>query len=236
MCLLVLIAGLALVHFAVPFVIGFPARSHAMDRVIHAGMGLSALLIGYWLWQEFFQTQSSTRKKIAFVVTVSMLLSTALHVPTRLLFPDLKLEMRSFLPQMPVQSDEDKRLHIWVREHSGTHDRFFFLPSSKATNIHDPDFSLFVTFTGRFVVKHGFNTDLVMGKDADISAIETSCHQEALQKLSVDYVIVRTDEQREWFRKRCRASAFREVYTHFGTAVYAFNVNPSFPYRSGAAL
>lgn len=233
-CLPVLIAGLALAHFSVPFVIGFPDRSHSMDRVIHAGMGLSALLIGYWLWQEFFQSQSSTRKKIARIVTTSMLLSTALHLPTRLLFPDLELEARSFLPQMPVQSDEEKQLYIWVREHSGTHDRFFFLPSSKATNIHDPDFSLFVAFTGRFVVKHGFNTDTVMGKDDSIRAIETSCREETLQELSVDYVIVRTDEQRVWFREQCRASIFRKVYTHGGTDVFALNVEPSFPSGNGA--
>jgi hypothetical protein len=221
---LALLASLALMHMAIPFVIGFPDIAHGMDRVTHTGIGLSALLIGWWLWRFFFQSQSTLRKKIAYAIVASMLLSTALHLPVRLIFPDMEWEQRSLIPQMPERTDVEKNMHEWVRTHSTTDDRFFFLQASQSINkTHDPEFSFFVTFTGRFLVKHSFTFDPIMGKDEAIRAIENSCSSDALGGLSVDFVIVYTDEQRAWFRELCSRASFQEVYSATGISIYRFN-------------
>jgi len=220
----ILIAGIALAHMAVPFVIWMPKLANGMDRVIHTGMGLSSLLIGWWLWEHFFQSSSSLRKKIAYGIVVSMVLSTVLHLPARILLPSMKLETRSLIPKMEDRTEDERAMHEWIQENTTLDDWFFFLQSPNPKNpTHDPEFAFFATFTGRFVVKHGFTFDLLLGKDSTITLVEESCSTDALKALQIDYIAVYTDAQRAWFNQQCTIALFTPMYNEKGVTIYRFN-------------
>lgn len=214
------VAGIAAAHFFIPFFVGFPDRPHSMDRVMHLGAGLSAFLIGWWLWETLFRSRSAIQRQAAWAITATMLLSTALHLPVRLVFPDLKFEQRSFLPEMPERTEGEKQMHTWISEHTKKDDVFFFTQKPNPSNpTHDPDFAYFVAFTGRFLVKHGFNTDTVVGKDAVITAIESSCDIAAVRELGIRYIVVATTEQKAWFR-HCQQNLFTKAYDDGDRVIY----------------
>lgn len=218
------LAGLAAMHIAVPFIIDFTARPHNMDRLLHIGMGLSSIVLAWWLWIVCIDEQSSWRRMIAGIITFTTLLSTALNLSARIVFPDLEMGRRTFAPAMPEVSDAEVALHTWVRWNSALTDRFFYTQRSDYENpIHDPDFSVFVAYTGRFLVKRSFNDDAEVGKVATIRAVEDTCDPSALRTLKIDYVITRPGEQDEWFARHCSAALFEEEYHENGITVYRFN-------------
>ena len=124
---------------------------------------------------------------------------------------------------MPERSSEQWALYSWIKENTSHDNRFFFTQSENPKNaMHDPDYSFFVTYTGRFLVKRGFNSDTSVGKESTIISIEESCNETAMKELKIDYVVLELETQKKWFNAHCKMSNFKEVYDEGDIQVLAF--------------
>lgn len=198
---LLLLAVIACMHFIIPLFVRFLPRPHEMNRLFFIGISLNALIIGIVLHNHLLFETARWKRLIGYSALFSMLVSSAINLPVKLLFPTLQLEAASLLPQLPAATQEQQQAYEWVRNNTKLKDWFFMRPKNVYEH-YQIDRTRFSTYTNRFIIGPSHD-NMMPEKQKLFDQAAEKCDPNAAATLHIKYIIVDTKEQAEWFKTHC---------------------------------
>lgn len=193
----------------------FPANTF---RAAFNGNSIVGFLIGIVAYDLFFSRKMKGRgwKLLAGGWIAALLLSSTLHVSTRLLFPDLRFHMSPLFPAMPEITQEEKDLYAWIRMHTTQKDWFYvYFGKNMGREIDHRmirDRLLISIYTGRYAFNAGETVDPTPEEMKLFVALGERCDANAFSTLGARYNALTHEEQEAWFTKNCRKADWKLVY------------------------
>lgn len=218
--LLLFILPLMILLFLAGLFVRYVPRPIEMDRFHHTAFFLSSMLIGVMLSVTWLR--GSRPQRIAgWLLVGAMLLSAAVYLPMRLVFPTMRRETAPLFAQLPPVTEKQHTLYEWVREHSTIKDYFYQeTVTPEQITRSDPEEKaqqrlriLFMTYTGRYSVGFllwGAYTQEFLDHQ---QAIESSCSLQDVRALGIRYLVIETPSRDMWFRSFCASRDWRLQYS-----------------------
>ena len=220
-----LLIALALLHFLVPFVILYTKIQGEMHRLFYTATSLFALLVGWYVSEQFLESRLKAVRLSGYTVISAMLLSSLFTFGARIVAPNFRFQHESLFATMPAITEEQRALYAWVATHTGLHDYFYQRSMNVDWDTTDEvtaqqrDRILFMAYTGRYSLgpigvwePDQFWIQLV-------SRAEEQCSIEALRSMQVQYLVVENADRAAWFRAHCSPSVWELAYDGGGGKV-----------------
>lgn len=199
----------AAAHFLVPFVIFYAPFPANLNRMIFFFFGITGIFMGVLLWQLWDRKNFAVRSVVT-VITIIVLLGSAMNVSVRAVFPTLELEKNPLIPITPIASAEESEMYTWIDEHTTLDDWFYIYAHPDSRDMLN-DQIRFSGIAGRFVVDFGFINTPLPEKEVLLTALRDSCDAKSFDELGIRYIAVPTERQAQWFSDECRAVEWRLI-------------------------
>lgn len=207
---LLFIGIVAYAHMFAPLFVRFTPRLHEMNRLFYPWFGLSSLLIGIYLWNQWLTKSEGPRRVIGIIIVAMMLLASTLNTSVRLIFPELELEKTSLFPKLPAISKDEQELYAWVQNHTSVKD-YFYLHDSFTDIPLLKERQRFSAHTGRHAIGQYFE-QLSADYENAFLAIEQQCSAAAFAKAKLKYFVILTEERADWFATHCKSSEWEKLF------------------------
>lgn len=201
-----LLCTIALLHFVLPLFVDFLPRITEMNRLFYTAISLSSFLLGVLLSETLLHHPSRYLRLLGLGLTAALLLSGAVYLPLRTVFPTFRVERSPLFARMPEVSPERKALYDWVRHHTSINDYFYIRTINDEL---DPqlDRILFMTHAARYTIgplmwRFSFTDEQL----SLLESIEQQCDHSHFRELSIRYLIVENRDRAAWFEQHCDTS------------------------------
>lgn len=212
--LALLLCSVAAVHVVIPLVVHFDRIAHEMNRLYVMAISLSSLLFGAFVTEVWSAQRGNPRRSwrcATGTAVIALLLSSALHIPVRLLFPTLRFQAAPLFAALPEAPEESRPLYDWVRTHTDATDRFYMHSidvSEEMLNVR----LLFITHTGRQILDCCNTIHASKQKTLVRNALDQSCDPAQVTAMRARYILLLNTQDEEWFGVTCRKSAWELVF------------------------
>lgn len=213
------VLGLGLVHFLLPFIFEYQLIRGEMRRSFYVSTSVFSLLAGAYVVDRFLSSSRRALRIAGIGLVAAMLFSSTLYIVLRAFMPQMRWQPEPLFAGLPAISAEQRETYEWVKGNTSLSDFFYVrnltvpfeaLYSEEEAQLKDR--ILFMTYTGRYTIGPIIFWDYTQEWVDDTVRAEQTCDAETMRRLHVRYLLVEDAPRVGWFQSKCRASEWNIVY------------------------
>ncbi len=211
--------GLGVLHFLLPFAIEYQLIRGEMRRSFYPATSIFALMSGVYVCDRFLSSRRRSQRTAGIGLIAAMLVSSTLYLVLRGFMPQMRWQPEPLFAGLPPISAEQREMYEWAKNHTSLSDFFYVrnltVPFEALVSEEEAQLKeriLFMTYAGRYTIGPIIFWDYTQEWLDDNIRAERTCDAATMKRLHVKYLLVENAERAAWFTSKCRASDWTVRY------------------------
>ncbi len=211
--------GLGLVHFLLPFILEYQLIRGEMRRSFYVSTSVFSLLAGAYVFDRFLTSSRRALRIAGIGLIAAMLFSSTLYIVLRGFMPQMRWQPEPLFAPLPTITEEQRETYEWVKHNTSLSDFFYIrnltVPFEALYSEEEAQLKeriLFMTYTGRYTIGPIIFWDYSQEWVDDTVRVEQTCDAAIMRRLHVKFLLVENAERAAWFTSKCRVSDWAVRY------------------------